>query len=305
MTAPAAVPHLAGLSDRIDAMPGTVSVYCGRLGSPPAYTRLADATHYAASTMKVAVLVAMYRAAEEGRLDLDREVPVHDNFPSVLPGGGRFVMRQSYDNDDEVWARMRAGAPARWLARRMIVRSSNLATNLCLEQVGVAAVEQVLRDVGARHSTVSRGIEDAAAREAGLDNLVTAADLAALLGAIALGVDGLTAPRADGGATSLRPVAASAACREMLEVLSAQEHREDIAAGLPADVRIAHKNGWVTGVRHGAGVIFPADAPPYLLVCCTTTPAADATDEGSAIDRAACALLADIAAASWADRHDL
>jgi beta-lactamase class A len=73
---------------------------------------------------------------------------------------------------------------------------------------------------------------------------------------------------------------------------------EDLGAGLPPGTRIAHKNGWITGVRHGAGIVFPDDAPPYAIVVCTTTPFADteAADD-------ACTLIARLAAASWEDRH--
>jgi len=161
----------------------------------------------------------------------------------------------------------------------MIVASSNVAANLILARVGLPAVAAAWRLAGARHSTVGRGIEDSAAADAGITNLVTAADLAALLGAIVVG-----------------RAATPAACVEMLDVLCAQERTEDLAAGLPTGTRIAHKNGWVRGVRHAAGVVFPADAPPFTLAVCTTTALPDAD---------ACALIAEVAAASWAARHVL
>jgi beta-lactamase class A len=127
---------------------------------------------------------------------------------------------------------------------------------------------------GALRSVVGRGIEDAAAAEAGITNLVTAADLAALLGTIA------------------------ASQPEMLDILLAQERSEDLAAGLPAGTRVAHKNGWIDGVRHAAGIVFPDDAPPFVLAVCATTPWAT-----SGHDDAACQLVARIAAAAWAGRH--
>ena len=277
------------LDRELATVPGTVSAYVARLGHPPVYTRLTDATHYAASTMKVAVLAALYRAAEAGRIDLDREVPVRNEFDSALPGAPRFRMAQHYDQDDEVWDRIGGTASLRWLARRMIVRSSNLATNLVLAHVGLTAVADVWRLVGARHSVVGRGIEDSAAREAGIDNRVTAADLAALLTAIALGARQAAAPDA---------IAAPETCAAMLEVLLAQEHREDLAAGLPPGVRVAHKNGWVDGVRHGVGVVFPEDAPPFVVAVCATTPLARDGDGD-----AACALIAKVAAMAWNQRH--
>ena len=126
------------------------------------------------------------------------------------------------------------------------------------------------------HSITARGIEDDAARVAGISNLVTAGDLAALFGAVVAG--------------DLVPAGARA---EVLALLEANEHRDDLVAGLPEGTRVAHKNGWITGVRHGAGVVFPADAPPYTVVVCTST---------SLADDAACALVAGVSAAVWQAR---
>ena len=287
--------HLRALERELAEVPGVVSVWCGRLGAEAAYARNEHETHYAASTMKVAVLAALYERAEAGAVRLDDAVPVHNDFASARSGAPRFGCEQSYDNDDAVWDRVGGAATPRWLGHRMIVRSSNLATNLLLELVGVDAVARVYRGAGARHSVVGRGIEDAAAREAGITNLVTAADLAALFGAI------VTHAVADPAARRETIFAGPAACQEMIDVLLAQEHRADLAAGLPAGTRIAHKGGWIPGVRHGAGVVFPADAPPYVLVFCSTTPLA----AGESDSDEACLLAARVAAASWASRHHL
>src|SRR3954469_16016341 len=140
--------HLAALEPELAAVPGIVSVWCARLAGSPAYTRLPDATHYAASTMKVAVLTAAYRLADADLLDLDAEVPVHAEFASAAGDGSRFAMQHGYDNDDQVWDRLGRTAPLRWLLRRMVVRSSNLATNLVLEQVGAAPVAAAWQAAG-------------------------------------------------------------------------------------------------------------------------------------------------------------
>ncbi|WP_349875990.1 serine hydrolase [Micromonospora sp. HUAS YX12] len=281
------------LDAHLDKVPGTVSAYVGRPGARPTWTRRADATHYAASTMKLAVLVALFRAAEAGRLDLDAPVPVRNSFDSALSGAPRFTNDRDYDNDEAVWDRVGGEAPLRWLAERMIIRSSNLATNICIGQVGLPALAQAWALAGARHSVTGRGIEDFAARDSGIDNLVTAADLAALLGELAL------------GAIRPGPLASPAGCAAMLDVLVAQEHREDLADGLPGGSRIAHKNGWVRGVRHGAGVVFPDDAPPYTIVVCTTTDLADGGADGDEVSDDACRLIAHVSARVWAARHDL
>lgn len=278
----------AGIDAHLDRMPGTVSAYLASLDATPTWTRHPDTTHYAASTMKVAVLVALYRALEAGRLAPDTAVPVRNEFDSARPGAARFSCTRPVHTDDDVWDQLGGTASLRWLAERMIVRSSNLATNLLLDQVGLPAVADVWARAGARHSNTGRGIEDLAARAVGITNLVTTADLAALLRGLAL------------GAIRPGPLATPESCTAMLDILVAQEHREDLAAGLPAGTRIAHKNGWVRGVRHSVGVVYPDDAPPYVLAVCST-----GDHPGHSPDEDACQLIADISARAFAHRHRL
>jgi len=275
-------PALDALRPDLDTIAdgGTISIWAGPVGGPAAYARDADVPHYAASTTKVAIMVALHRAAEAGQLKLDDEVLVRNEFRSVLPTGGTFAIDLNDDSDGSVIARTGARATLRWLCERMIVRSSNLATNLVLQRIresaGPDAVNEVWRSVGATHSRTDRYIEDAAARSAGFTNHVTAADLAALFSAIA-------------GGTAARP----AGCEAMMRTLHAQELRDDLPAGLPPGTRVAAKNGWITGVRHGAAVVMPAGEPPFVLVVCTTTGLDEA--EGAK-------LVARVAEAAWRDR---
>jgi beta-lactamase class A len=272
---------LTALEPELAAVPGTVSVWCGRPDSPAGYSRNPDVAHYAASTMKVGVMAAAYRLADGGRLSLDADVRVHDDFQS-RSGAGTFRNDRDYDNDEQPWERLGGTAPLRWLIRRMIVKSSNLATNAVLEQVWARdpeAVAAVWRDAGAKGSVTARGIEDYAAQKAGLTNLVTAAALAALLAAI-----------------WANRLASPSSCAEMLDVLLAQEVDDDIVQGLPEGTRVAHKNGWVEGIRHSAALILPADAPEFVLVTCVSAPLSEAAGRD---------LLARITAAAWADRNTI
>lgn len=274
---------LADMGRRYESIDGTVSIWCSAVPSrpdamPTAFVRrAADLAHYAASTMKLAVMLAAYRAHDAGTVDLDEPITVHETFSSAIPGASAFSCTADYDSDPQVWDRLGTDVALRWLVRRSIVRSSNLATDLLLERLGFAAVEDVYDLVGAQSCTLTRMIQDSAAIDAGLTNTVTAAGLARVLGAIASGF-----------------AASPAACAEMLEVLRDQEWRDDIIRGLPAGTRVAHKNGWVEGVRHSIALIEPDDASPYLLAICTTSAE---LSESASLD-----LLAEIAAASWADR---
>ncbi|MGK5636984.1 serine hydrolase [Streptomyces sp. URMC 126] len=244
-----------------------LSLVVASQGRPPAVERNADAVHYAASTMKVAVLAALHRSGT----DLDRPVPVVNRFASAA-GGGTYADDPAEDGDPLPWQRLGGTAPLRWLAERMVTHSSNLATNLCLAEVGYAAVAEVWRRAGAAHSVVRRGIEDHPARAAGLQNLVTARDLAALL-------------------DSLEP--------EVLALLEHNAHGVDLAAGLPPGTRLAGKNGWITGLRHSAAVVYPPDTPPYTIAVCYTGPLGSGDD----VDDPAARLLARISAGVWRSRH--
>jgi len=275
---PPSHPDLQALSGGIDigGIAGSISVWCGDVFGRPSHLRIDEVTHYAASTMKLPLLVAAYRRHERGELDLDAPVPVHNRFASALDGSD-FSLDQGDDQDDGTWARLGGEASLRDLVRHAIVHSGNLATNLALEHVGLAAVAAVLRGAGCGQATVlQRGIEDAAAREAGLDNRVTARDLALVMCGIAT-----------------RTLAAEATCREIEAVLAAQEHRDKIPAGLPEGTYVANKTGWVTGVAHDVALVRPADADPYVLAVCTTSH----LDE-----REASRLIAAISTTMWQER---
>lgn len=242
---------------------GKVSVVARVAGSPaPAVAVEPDAQHYSASTMKLPILVAAHRRAERGELDLDRPVSVHDEVDSVVPGV-RFRMDESEDSDPETWAALGRVVPLRGLVERMVTVSGNLATNLVLESVGLAEVAAVLADAGCSPRTqVVRGIEDYAARDAGIDNLVTADDLARLMVALS---EGRLASRE-----------ATAACER---TLTAQTYRDGIPAGLPPGIPVGNKTGWIDGVNHDVALVREPGRPPVGIAVLVTAPGTPSTRE--------------------------
>jgi beta-lactamase class A len=266
----------------LDGVPGRISVWCGPLDTAlPWYRRLADEPHYPASLMKVPLMVAAYRAHEAGEVDLDAQVPVRNRFASAVPGAPEFGLPGGPENDPSVWQVLDETATLRWLCERMIVASSNLAANVLWAHVGAERVAEVWRRAGATGSAVLRAIDDRAARESGIDNVVTAIDLARLFDSLGTG-----------------RLAGDVATAAMLDTLAMQERREDLPSGLPDGVRVAFKNGWVSGVRHAGGIVYPDGRPPFTLVVCATTPLAEDGHRKDGADEA-CRLLARIAEACW------
>lgn len=266
---------LAAAVEAVRGSEGVVSVVARVSGEEqPRVSVDPDAAHYSASIMKLPILVAAHRLVERGRLDLSREVPVHDEFESQNRGR-HFRMDPEEDSDPATWSAVGRTQPLEALVQRMITASGNLATNLVLDEVGTVEVAAVLADAGCSDRTaIVRGIEDYAAREIGLDNVITADDMARLLVALAEGR--LAGPEA------------TAACERTLQ---AQEYRDGIPAGLPPDVVIGNKTGWITGVNHDVALLRAPGLPPVGLAILCTVPGTPEEREAG---------IARIAAAAWA-----
>lgn len=207
------------------------------------------ASHYPASTIKLAVLVALLRDRTAHIPAALGSVVVHDRFPSAV--GGTFRLDQSGDQDDETWARLGTDVDLMELADRMVTVSSNIATDLIIERIGFSSVRRCLTALGlAAELRVDRLIGDDAAEAAGTTNSVSASALARLMTFIATGTDADSATA--------------------LGLLARQTHRDMIPAGLPQDVWSASKGGWVPGVKHDVALVRPPAAPQYVLAVCTT-----------------------------------
>jgi beta-lactamase class A len=206
---------------------------------------------HAASTMKVPVMLELFRRAEAGELSLDTEVPVRNRFTSIADGS-IYSLTPEDDSDAELYRHVGEAMSIRELIRRMITRSSNLATNILIELAGPARIEATLAAIGASEMQVLRGVEDIPAYERGMNNTTTAYGLAKTLEGVA------------GGRLVSR-----ASTDQMIQILEEQEFRDRIPAGLPAGTRVGNKTGWITGIDHDGAVVFPEDRAPYALVVMT------------------------------------
>jgi beta-lactamase class A len=243
----------SAVQHRIAAVPGAVvGIYFRPLAAPADTLAIdADTSFHAASTMKIAVMIQLFRDVDAGRLSLDQSVTLRNQFASIVDGSP-YALDPKDDSDSSLYDAVGHTVTVRDLMLRMIRRSSNLATNSVIELVGAARADSTAHTLGATHIRVLRGVEDGKAFERGLNNTTTPRDLAALLVAI----------QQDQAATP-------AGCAAMRDVLLGQEFNTEIPAGLPPGTRVAHKTGQITGVLHDAAIVYPANAPPYVLVVLT------------------------------------
>lgn len=214
----------------------------------------ADEVFTAASTLKLAVLVAAIRAVETGDLSIDRQVPAQSIWTSSYDGSP-FGFADLGENDDG-WPADGVLLTVGEILERMIVVSSNEATNMVLDLVGMESVAGALRDAGCLNSALGRKYGDLlGARHVEKGQYCSAADLTSLMGAVVAGR--LTGPEGTG---------------DIADLLSRQEDR--VIGAVVAEVcgdttPWGSKSGWISKIRHDVAYIGHPGPEALVLAVCT------------------------------------
>ncbi|MDQ2931407.1 MAG: class A beta-lactamase-related serine hydrolase [Gemmatimonadota bacterium] len=243
---------VAQIQARIAELPGAeVGVAYHRLGSSDTLYLNSDASFHAASTMKVPIMVQLFRRVDAGGLSLDYPLLLVNQFGSIVDGSP-YSLEESVDSDSSLYLLVGTRVSVRDLITHMITRSSNLATNSLVSLANAAQAESTMRSLGAMNIRVLRGVEDQKAFDQGLNNTTTARDLSIILTAI-----------------QENRAASAKSCATMRDILLGQEFNTGIPAELPAGTKVAHKTGSITGVAHDAAIVYPQKGPTYVLVILT------------------------------------
>jgi beta-lactamase class A len=234
------------IESRIAASHADVAIAFRTLDGKSEYFFHADDSFHAASTMKIPVMIELFHQVQEGNLSLADKITIHLEFHSIVDGS----LYKLDPADDSELALYTAAGETRTVAQLcdlMITVSSNLATNLLIEKLGVDNIRATTESLHANGMNVLRGVQDEKAFDKGLNNTTTARALEILMTAIA-----------DGKAVN------ADSSRQMLEILERQKFNEGIPAGLPPSTRVAHKTGEITKIHHDAAIVY---APrPFVLV---------------------------------------
>jgi beta-lactamase class A len=206
----------------------------------------ADDSFHAASTMKVPVMIELFHQVQVGKLQLTERIIIHNEFHSIVDGS-IYNLDATDDSETALYTATGQTRTVSQLCDLMITVSSNLATNLLIEKLGVENIRATTVSLGATGMSVLRGVEDNKAFDKGLNNTTTARALEILMSAIA-------------ESKSVDP----AASQQMIQILERQRFNEGIPAGLPPGTRVAHKTGEITKIHHDAAIVY---APrPFVLV---------------------------------------
>ncbi|MDZ7269673.1 MAG: class A beta-lactamase-related serine hydrolase [candidate division KSB1 bacterium] len=255
MPTPPASDVLAGLDRSLqhlsDSLQAKIGVAFRDLETGREYCFNEKTMLHAASTMKVAVMIEVFRQAEAGRFQLSDSLPVRNQFISIVDGSP-YSLELEEDSDDSVYAALGGKMPILELVRHMITLSSNLATNLLIELVRADSVMHTLHRLGIHELQVLRGVEDRKAYERGLNNRTNARALMLCLQAIAEG-----------------RAASPAGCQAMIAIMREQKFRQNIPAGVPPGFWVANKTGSITAIDHDCAIIGRDNRNPVVLAILT------------------------------------
>lgn len=234
---------------QIDSIDGTIAVAFYSLSQPKDSLLInVDEKFHAASTMKVPVMIELFKQDHEGKIDLQDSILLKNEFKSIVDGS-LYSMDINDDSDDIIYSQIGTKVALSDLMHSMITVSSNLATNVLIELVDAKNTTATMRSLGARNIEVLRGVEDQKAYDQGLSNSTTARDLMIIMEAIANNTAGRQGD-----------------CEAMIAILKDQQHNDLIPMYLPKEVQVAHKTGSITGVHHDAGIVYLPDGRTYILV---------------------------------------
>ena len=271
VTSPALIPLERELRARIARdTAGEVAVALIDLATGHTLGIAQDVPMHAASTMKVPVMMELFRQAEAGRHRVDDSITVIDTFRSIADTSHYTL---GSDQDSALVAGVGTRLSLRRIAHGMITVSSNLAANILIDYLTADSVRRTMAAIGAQDMVVLRGVSDDPAFRRGMNNTTTAAALARAMEVIAR--------------CSMHT---RRSCDGMMAMLEAQQFRSEIPAGLPPGVRVGNKTGSITGHRHDAAIVMPTGRAPYVLVVLT---------RGAANPRAATAVAVDISRMVW------
>ena len=203
---------------------------------------------HAASTMKVPVMIEVFKQAREGKFSIKDSILVKNEFKSIVDGSA-YHMDITDDGGDELYKMVGKKVTIEKLVYDMIAVSSNLATNILIDMVDAKKVTETMRSLGADKIEVLRGVEDQKAYDKGLSNSTTANDLVQIFKGIASNASG-----------------SESECNNMLSILKDQKYNDLIPKYYPKNVTVAHKTGSITGVHHDAGIIYLPNGNSYVLV---------------------------------------
>ena len=248
--APEPPAHAQSLSERIEPLiakhQGTVCVAIKHLATGETFFHRPQEVVPTASLIKFPVMIEYYRQVDAGKLSGDRMVTLTQE--DKVPGSG--ILTDHFANSSVL--------PLETINHLMIAFSDNTATNLVLDQIGIANVAKTMQQLGLPetqiHSKVFRrdtSIAQDRSQKYGLGS-TTAADMLSLLEQL-----------------HARKLVSPEASERMLAHLLSCDDKTKLLRFLPKEIKGYHKTGAVNESRTDAG-LFETPSGWIAMICLTS-----------------------------------
>ena len=204
--------------------------------------RNADRVFPAASSIKIAILLELYRQDQEARTGAKGKAKLDDIYT--------FDPKDLVE-DSRIMAGLTAGVTRvtnRDLAQFMVTVSDNAAANVLIDRVGKDNVNAMLHSLGLSKTMLRRKMMDVAAARRGDENVATPQEMVRLLEAI-----------------YKEKVLDKQATAEFIKQLSTSK-QSYIPRYLPENVQVANKPGELEAVRTDSGIVYAQNRPFAISV---------------------------------------
>jgi beta-lactamase class A len=204
--------------------------------------RNADRVFPAASSIKIAILLELYRQDQEARGGTKGKARLNDIYT--------FDPRHLVE-DSRIMAGLTAGVSRvtnRDLAQFMVAVSDNAAANILIDRVGKDNVNATLRGLGLSKTLLRRKMMDIAAARRGHENVATPQEMVQLLEAI------YKEKALDKKGTA-----------DLIKQLSTKKDSY-VPRLLPENVQVANKPGELEPVRTDSGIVYAPNRPFAISV---------------------------------------
>lgn len=226
----------ADILKRISNLRGEAGIVVEDLETGWTFIHNEDQPYPAASLVKIPIMVACFKAAQEGQLDLSEK---------------HVLRREDRVGGSGILRRMRNGRSFTYsqLIDYMVTESDNIACNIMIDRLGFDYINQVFEELGLEKTRLNRKMIDFTARDQGIENYTTAAEMTGLL-------DRIYHHRCFNAEISER----------CLAVLKRQKINDRLPRYLPKEVTVAHKTGLEKEVCHDAGIVFTPSGDYIITV---------------------------------------
>lgn len=235
---PAPIAQLqAALASVPDYAPGHVALEIKDLATGYTSGVNANAVMPAASTIKIPIMVEVFKQMENGKFDLNRRVHL-------------LASDRDWGSGDIAGARAGTGFSVSYLLTKMITVSDNTAANMLIRLVGRHNINATMTDLGLHHTHLADYIRT---EEWNVRRTLrtTPADMVSLLSDMAK-----------------HELIDEWSSREMIAILEHQEINTLLPVPLPDDILIAHKTGSFDDTLNDVGIVFGEE--PYVIAVMTT-----------------------------------